>query len=111
MAITGQRGDEMGMDKRQLKMLNEADDILTRLWFDLKEEEENAQEAKALNEILEKIWRMKHFTKHYVGEIVSHHGHECRVTGTWTDDDGRSGITIVPTGGYGFEVDIYDDQL
>lgn len=48
--------------------------------------------------------------KHYVGEIVTHRGHECKVTHVW-EDDGKNGISIIPTGGYGFEVDIYDEQL
>ena len=48
--------------------------------------------------------------KHYIGEIVSHRGHECVVTAVWSDE-GRNGISIKPTGGYGFEIDIYDDQL
>lgn len=48
--------------------------------------------------------------KHYVGEIVMHGYHECRVTHVW-NVDGRNGISIIPTGGYGFEVDIYDEQL
>ncbi|MBP5311885.1 MAG: hypothetical protein J6112_03525 [Clostridia bacterium] len=48
--------------------------------------------------------------KHYVGEIVSHKGHECIVTSVW-NDDGKEGITIKPTGNYGFEVDIYNEQL
>ena len=47
---------------------------------------------------------------HYVGEIVTHNGHECRVTKVWVDDD-KNGISIVPTGNYGFEIDIYDEQL
>lgn len=48
--------------------------------------------------------------KHYVGEIVNHRGHECKVTHVW-EDDGKNGISIIPIGGYGFEVDIYDEQL
>ena len=48
--------------------------------------------------------------KHYVGEIVIHHGHECVVTDVW-DNEGKPGITIEPTGDYGFPIDIYDDQL
>ena len=48
--------------------------------------------------------------KHFIGEIVNHHGHECRVTAVW-NDDGKNGISIVPTGDYGFEIDIYEDQL
>ena len=52
----------------------------------------------------------EYFGKHYIGEIVMHGTHECRVIGVW-NDDGENGITIIPTGGYGFEVDIYDWQL
>lgn len=52
--------------------------------------------------------------KHYVGEIVIHRGenmdHECRVTHVWKVD-GRNGISIIPAGGYGFEIDIYEEQL
>ena len=48
---------------------------------------------------------------HYIGEIVQHKGHECEVTIVWADDQGRHGITIQPTGNYGFPIDIYDDQL
>lgn len=47
---------------------------------------------------------------HYVGEIVMHREHECIVTHVW-NDDGRNGITIKPTGNYGFEIDIYDELL
>lgn len=52
----------------------------------------------------------KYTGKHYVGEIVDHKGHECRVLAVWIDE-GRNGITIEPTGDYGFPVDIYDEQL
>ena len=56
----------------------------------------------------------KYTGKHYVGEIVFHKGgnmtHECEVTAVWKVD-GRNGISIVPTGGYGFEIDIYEEQL
>lgn len=52
----------------------------------------------------------KYTGKHYVGEIVNHRGHECRITRVWFVD-GKNGISIIPTGGYGFEIDIYDDQL
>lgn len=49
---------------------------------------------------------------HYVNEIVYHGTHECKVTAVWVDpDNGKNGITIIPTGGYGFEVDIYEEQL
>ena len=47
---------------------------------------------------------------HWVGEIVTHKGHECRVTNVWKNE-GKNGITIIPTGGYGFEIDIYDSKL
>lgn len=47
---------------------------------------------------------------HYVGEIVIHRGHECRVCAVW-NDNGKNGITILPTRDYGFEIDIYDEQL
>lgn len=48
--------------------------------------------------------------KHWIGEIVYHRGHKCRVIGTWSEE-GRNGITIEPTGDYGFPIDIYDEQL
>ena len=47
---------------------------------------------------------------HYVGEVVTYRGHKCRVTATWIDE-GRKGVSIIPTGGYGFEIDVYNDQL
>ena len=53
---------------------------------------------------------MDYTGKHYVGEIVTHRGHECRVTDVW-NDEGKNGVTIIPTGDYGFEVDIYEEQL
>lgn len=53
---------------------------------------------------------MDYTGKHYVGEIVIHRGHECRVTDVW-NDEGKNGVTIIPTGDYGFEVDIYEEQL
>lgn len=50
--------------------------------------------------------------EHHVGEIVIHHGHECIVTDLWFDQEcEKNGITITPAQGYGFAVDIYDDQL
>ena len=48
---------------------------------------------------------------HYVGELVYHGTHECKVTAVWADEENRNGISIIPTGGYGFEVDIYEEQL
>ena len=53
---------------------------------------------------------MKYTGKHYVGEIVRHRGHECLVTAVW-NDEGQNGLSIIPTGGYGFEVDLYEWQL
>ena len=48
--------------------------------------------------------------KHYVGEIVMHGEHECVVLEVW-NVEGRNGITIKPTGNYGFDIDIFDEQL
>ena len=48
--------------------------------------------------------------KYHIGEIVDHRGHECRITRTWCVD-GKNGLSIIPTGGYGFEVDLYEEQL
>ena len=48
--------------------------------------------------------------KYHIGDIVQHHGHECRVTAVW-NDEGKNGISIIPTGDYGFEIDIYEEQL
>ena len=53
---------------------------------------------------------MEYTGKHYVGAVVMHKGHECKVTAVW-NDDGTNGVSIIPTGGYGFEVDIYEEQL
>lgn len=50
---------------------------------------------------------------HKVGDIVKHRGggfmHECKVTEVW-NVDGKNGLTIKPIG-YGFDVDIYEEQL
>lgn len=49
---------------------------------------------------------------HKIGEIVYHHGHKCIVTDVWVDADNyKDGITIKPIDDYGFEVDIYEEQL
>lgn len=49
---------------------------------------------------------------HKIGEIVYHHGHKCIVTAVWVDADNyKDGISIKPIDGYGFEVDIYEEQL
>ena len=52
----------------------------------------------------------KYTGKHYVGEIVMHGQHECVVLEVW-NVEGRNGITIKPTGNYGFDIDIFDEQL
>lgn len=50
---------------------------------------------------------------HHVGEIVHKRGgnmvHKCEVLGVWKVD-GKNGITIAPIG-YGFPVDLYEDEL
>ena len=57
------------------------------------------------------------FIGHYVGEVVHYKtssgmNHECVITALWDDPDtGKSGVTIKPTGDYGFEIDVYEDQL
>lgn len=61
------------------------------------------------------IERVENYTgTHHIGEIVYHKGgntvHECKVVAVWCVD-GRNGLTIVPTGNYGFATDIYEDQL
>lgn len=49
---------------------------------------------------------------HKVGDVVYHRGHKCIVTEVWVDADNyKDGITIKPADGYGFEVDIYEEQL
>lgn len=53
---------------------------------------------------------MKYNGKHFIGEVVTHRGHECKVTNVWSGE-GKDGVSIVPTGDYGFEIDIYEDQL
>lgn len=55
-------------------------------------------------------YNMNYTGKHYIGEIVFHGEHECRVLHTWVDE-GKNGITIEPTGNYGFPIDIFDEQL
>ena len=53
---------------------------------------------------------MEYTGKYHVGQIVMHRCHECRVTAVW-NDDGKNGVTIIPTGDYGFEVDVYDENV
>lgn len=55
-------------------------------------------------------WFIQYTGKHYVNQIVDHNGHQCRVTRVWNDGE-KNGISIIPTGGYGFEIDIYEEQL
>jgi len=43
--------------------------------------------------------------KYKAGDIVSHRGHKCKVIAVW-EDDGKNGVTIMPVGGYGFDVDV-----
>ena len=56
---------------------------------------------------------MEYTGKHYVGEIAKiRHGemiHEVIVTGVWECEG--NGVTIEPTGNYGFPIDLYDDQF
>lgn len=50
--------------------------------------------------------------KYVVGQVVMHKGHECEVVDVWTDfDNGKNGVTIKPTGNYGFPIDIYEEQV
>lgn len=49
--------------------------------------------------------------KYHVGETVTHRGHKCEVIDLWTDDEGRPGVTIQPVEGYGFPVDVYEDEV
>ena len=54
--------------------------------------------------------------KYNVGDIITFTGkiggmtHECEVTHVW-NVDGRNGVSIIPTGNYGFEIDVYEDLL
>lgn len=64
-----------------------------------------------MEKLMKKLDGMHGYTgKHYVGQIVTHRNHECVVTMTW-NVDGRNGISIKPTENYGFEIDIYDEEL
>lgn len=76
----------------------------------------------AINHYLEAVWdkaqeelaEEAYTGSHSVGDIVYLKGgiynHECRVTRTWCDETGN-GISVIPTGNYGFEIDIYEDRL
>lgn len=48
--------------------------------------------------------------QYHAGDILDYHGHECLVLGEW-EDEGKPGITIEPTGNYGFPVDVYEEQV
>lgn len=48
--------------------------------------------------------------KYEKGQIIHYKTHECVITSTW-EDDGKKGVSIIPTGNYGFEVDLYEEQL
>lgn len=48
--------------------------------------------------------------KFKVGDIILYDGtFRCRVTALWSDE-GKDGVTIVPTGNYGFPRDVFCDQ-
>lgn len=51
---------------------------------------------------------------HYVGEIIDFKGkygtHKCKITRVW-NADGQNGVSIIPTGNYGFEIDVFEEQL
>ena len=50
--------------------------------------------------------------KFHEGQIINYNGHQCKVIDTWYDDyEEQEGITITPTGNYGFPVDLYTDRL
>ena len=50
--------------------------------------------------------------KYHVGDIIQYRGHECRVTRCWmVDEDDGNGISIIPTGGYGFGRDILESEM
>ena len=49
--------------------------------------------------------------KHKAGDIVHWGEHECKVLFTWNDGEGGNGVNIVPTGNYGFPLDVYEDKL
>lgn len=57
---------------------------------------------------------MEYNGKYRVGDIVKitccEMVHEIQVVDVW-NDEGKNGVTIVPTGNYGFEVDLYEDKF
>jgi hypothetical protein len=48
---------------------------------------------------------------HYVGEIVMFRTHQCKVTHVWKDEEGNNGISLIPTGNYGFEIDVTEKRF
>ena len=61
-------------------------------------------------------WTPPRDPKYRVGDIVQYKGyegmvHECLITQVWKDDHDRDGVSIVPTGDYGFEIDLYLEQF
>lgn len=48
--------------------------------------------------------------KYQVGDIVNYKGHECVITARWIAGK-KAGASIKPTGDYGFEIDLYLEQL
>ena len=57
---------------------------------------------------------MEYTGKFKVGDVIVICGermnHECEITNVW-NDGGVNGVTVVPTGGYGFEMDVREDRL
>lgn len=85
--------------------------------FDTRKEAEHqisewkAMDREAGDELEYEIVEVEAYTgKHRPGEIVSHRGHECRVLDVWCED-GKNGVTIIPTGNYGFEIAVNEDRL
>ena len=45
-------------------------------------------------------------------EQFLYRGHEVKVIDTWVDqDNNKKGVTIEPVGDYGFQIDVYLDDL
>lgn len=60
---------------------------------------------------------MDYTGKYHVGEIVTikfektGSTHEVKIIDVWTDDNFCNGVTIVPTGNYGFPVDTLEETF
>lgn len=56
----------------------------------------------------------KYTGQYKVGDVVKHKGvnmiHECKVVDVWKVD-GRNGVTLEPTGGYGFPSDVWEERV